>query len=63
MIASTARHSAQNIAFHELGRQAVMADPAWADGDYYAERMLESPTTASPWRAWLRISPIFPKRG
>ncbi|MEL7198217.1 MAG: homoserine O-acetyltransferase [Pseudomonadota bacterium] len=35
VIASTARHSAQNIAFHELGRQAIMADPAWADGDYY----------------------------
>ncbi len=36
VIASTARHSAQNIAFHELGRQAIMADPAWAKGDYYA---------------------------
>lgn len=36
VIASTARHSAQNIAFHELGRQAIMADPAWAQGDYYS---------------------------
>src|SRR5258708_4115632 len=27
-IACSTRHSAQNIAFHELGRQAVMADPA-----------------------------------
>ncbi len=35
VIASTARHSAQNIAFHEVGRQAVMADPDWQDGDYY----------------------------
>ncbi|WP_414901333.1 homoserine O-acetyltransferase MetX [Sphingomonas flavalba] len=35
VIASTARHSAQNIAFHEVGRQAVMADPRWAGGDYY----------------------------
>jgi homoserine O-acetyltransferase len=35
VIASTARHSAQNIAFHEVGRQAIMADPAWAEGDYY----------------------------
>lgn len=35
VIASTARHSAQNIAFHEVGRQAIMADPAWAGGDYY----------------------------
>ncbi|NML08198.1 homoserine O-acetyltransferase [Sphingomonas sp. G-3-2-10] len=36
VIASTARHSAQNIAFHEVGRQAIMADPNWRDGDYYA---------------------------
>ena len=35
-IATTARHSAQNIAFHEVGRQAIMADPAWAGGAYYA---------------------------
>ena len=35
VIASTARHSAQNIAFHEVGRQAIMADPKWLDGDYY----------------------------
>jgi len=35
-IATTARHSAQNIAFHEVGRQAIMADPAWRNGDYYA---------------------------
>ena len=34
-IATTARHSAQNIAFHEVGRQAVMADPNWQGGDYY----------------------------
>ena len=35
VIASTARHTAQNIAFHEVGRQAVMADPNWNEGDYY----------------------------
>lgn len=35
VIASTARHSAQNIAFHEVGRQAVMADPRWNGGAYY----------------------------
>ncbi len=35
IIASTAKHSAQNIAFHEVGRQAIMADPNWRDGDYY----------------------------
>ena len=30
-----ARHSAQQIAFNEVGRQAIMADPDWNDGDYY----------------------------
>ena len=35
-IAGAARHSAQNIAFHEVGRQAIMADPDWQNGDYYA---------------------------
>jgi homoserine O-acetyltransferase len=34
-IATTARHSAQNIAFHEVGRQAIMADPDWQGGEYY----------------------------
>ena len=33
-VASAARHSAQNIAFHEVGRQAIMADPDWCDGEY-----------------------------
>ena len=33
-IATAARHSAQNIAFHEVGRQAIMADPNWQGGDY-----------------------------
>ncbi len=33
-IATGARHSAQNIAFHEVGRQAVMADPDWHGGRY-----------------------------
>lgn len=33
-IACATRHSAQNIAFHELGRQAVMADPDWHGGGY-----------------------------
>lgn len=37
VIASGARHSAQNIAFHELGRQAVMADPQWRGGKYLDE--------------------------
>jgi homoserine O-acetyltransferase/O-succinyltransferase len=33
-IATAAKHSAQNIAFHEVGRQAVMADPQWRQGRY-----------------------------
>lgn len=36
-IASAAKHSAQNIAFHEVGRQAVMADPDWRRGRYMAD--------------------------
>ncbi len=35
-IATAARHSAQNIAFHEVGRQAILADPEWSEGDYAA---------------------------
>jgi homoserine O-acetyltransferase/O-succinyltransferase len=35
-IAAAARHSAQNIAFHEVGRQAIMADPDWRGGAYLA---------------------------
>jgi homoserine O-acetyltransferase len=38
VLASTARHSAQNIAFHEVGRQAIMADPDWREGNYYAAK-------------------------
>ena len=34
-IAATSRHSAQQIAFNEVGRQAIMADPDWNDGNYY----------------------------
>lgn len=36
-IATAARHSSQNIAFHEVGRQAVMADPDWHGGRYIEE--------------------------
>jgi homoserine O-acetyltransferase len=36
-IACATRHSAQNIAFHEVGRQAVMADPDWKGGRYFEE--------------------------
>ena len=41
-IASTWRHSAQNIAFHEVGRQAIMADLAWNKGNYYEKEQRPS---------------------
>jgi homoserine O-acetyltransferase len=34
LIACTAQMGAQNIAFQEVGRQAIMADPEWKGGDY-----------------------------
>jgi len=37
-IATSTRQSAQNIAFHEIGRQAIMADPDWCDGDYISHK-------------------------
>ena len=36
-IASAPHHSAQNIAFHEVGRQAIMADPDWCGGNYFEQ--------------------------
>jgi homoserine O-acetyltransferase/O-succinyltransferase len=41
-IATAARHSAQNIAFHEVGRQAIMADPDWKNGTYQLHGTLPS---------------------
>jgi homoserine O-acetyltransferase len=37
-IAGTARHSPQQIAFNEVGRQAIMADLDWNEGNYYGKR-------------------------
>jgi homoserine O-acetyltransferase len=34
-IATTAQHSPMLIAFDEVGRQAIYADPNWNQGDYY----------------------------
>jgi homoserine O-acetyltransferase/O-succinyltransferase len=36
-IAAAALHTAQNIAFHEVGRQAIMADPEWCEGNYLVQ--------------------------
>lgn len=41
-IAAAAWHSSQNIAFHEVGRQAVMADPDWCEGNYLAQGRVPS---------------------
>ena len=38
-IATSYRHSAQNIALHEIGRQAIMADTNWKSGDYYKSKL------------------------
>ncbi len=37
-LASSYRHSPQNIAFHEIGRQAIMADRDWCSGDYISRK-------------------------
>jgi homoserine O-acetyltransferase len=47
-IATTLKHSPQQIAFDEVGRQAIMADPDWMGGDYYAHGQ---PERGWPWRA------------
>ena len=36
-IAGALKHSAQNIAFHEVGRQAIMNDSSWSKGNYYSD--------------------------
>lgn len=40
-IATAMKHSPQQIAFDEVGRQAVMADPDWREGDYYSHNQPE----------------------
>ena len=39
-VATAAHHSAQNIAFHEVGRAAIHADPEWCGGAYWREGRL-----------------------
>jgi homoserine O-acetyltransferase len=41
-VCTAAKHSAQNIAFHEIGRQAIMADPNWEQGHYLAKKTFPS---------------------
>ena len=36
-LATTAHHSPMLIAFSEVGRQAIYADPSWREGNYYLE--------------------------
>lgn len=42
LLATSYRHSPQNIAFHEAGRQAIMADPNWCGGKYFLEKKYPS---------------------
>jgi homoserine O-acetyltransferase len=39
VIATAAKHSPQQIAFHEVGRRAIMADPHWKDGHFYGGQL------------------------
>ena len=39
-IAGALKHSAQNIAFHEVGRQAIMNDPNWHKGNYSNQKTI-----------------------
>ena len=41
VIATTTRHTAQQIALHVVGRQAIMSDPAWNNGNYYGKKTPE----------------------
>ncbi|MCX5749739.1 MAG: homoserine O-acetyltransferase [Candidatus Saganbacteria bacterium] len=38
-IATSSKHSPQQIAFHEVGRQAIMSDPNWNEGKYYGQEI------------------------
>ena len=57
-IACATRHSAQNIAFHEVGRQAIMADPDGAVAAIFWKTPIRAAASRS--RAWARTSRICP---
>ena len=48
--------TAQNIAFNEIARHAILSDPDWHEGDYLATGAL--PTRGLHWREWSATSPI-----
>ena len=56
-LATTARHSALAIAFNEVARQAIMADPHWNRGDYYDGK---KPDLGLAVARMIGPSPIFP---
>ncbi len=39
LIAANYKHTAQQIALHEVARQAIMSDPNWNKGDYYGKEL------------------------
>ncbi len=39
VIAANYKHTAQQIALHEVARQAIMSDPNWSNGDYYGKEL------------------------
>ncbi len=39
LIATNYKHTAQQIALHEVARQAIMSDPDWQNGDYYGKAL------------------------
>ncbi len=39
LIATNYKHTAQQIALHEVARQAIMSDPNWSKGDYYGKEL------------------------
>jgi len=51
-IATCTAHHAMQIAFNEIGRQAILTDPQWRDGHYYDNRTAPVPRTGWRWRAW-----------